>query len=120
MAGTSDGELVSVVSLFQMLHARGTEAQFRKFATKKEWQRRGCGTALLAHVTREAREAGATKMLCNARVEQARFYSRRAFAESQQRFERAGKKYVVMGMALAEAGPGAKPFTKPRDFNLKI
>ncbi|MCI3922963.1 GNAT family N-acetyltransferase [Paenibacillus sp. TRM 82003] len=91
--GLFDGaRLVSVVSLF----ADGEEAQFRKFATARDAQGRGCGSRLLTYVLEEARLAGVRRIYCNARTEKAAFYRRFGLRETAQTFSKGGKDYVVM------------------------
>lgn len=67
-----NGELLSVISLF----ISGSEARFRKFATRPDCQRQGLGGALLRHVFAEARRHGAQRIWCDARQDSASFYAR--------------------------------------------
>mmetsp|Transcript_109952 Transcript_109952/g.245498 ORF Transcript_109952/g.245498 Transcript_109952/m.245498 type:complete len:172 (-) Transcript_109952:23-538(-) len=92
------GRLASVVSLFS--EEGGASAQFRKFATLPEFQRRGLGTALLCHVIGEARAQGAQRLWCNARIEQADFYAKFGLRQTGESFTREGKDYAIMELRL--------------------
>lgn len=65
-------ELLAVISLFE----KDGVARFRKFATRPDCQRQGIGTRLLARVIEEARQLGAHKLWCDARLSAADFYQR--------------------------------------------
>jgi len=58
------GELVSVISVFD----RNGSVQFRKFATRTNWQGKGYGTILLQHVMDWAHRQGKKNIWCNARL----------------------------------------------------
>lgn len=72
-----NNKLISVVSLF----IDGTEAQFRKFATDKNYQGKGYGSKLLNFILTYAKEQGVLKIWCNARISAIKFYSKHGFAE---------------------------------------
>lgn len=74
LGGFIEGRLVAVISLF--IDPTTATARFRKFATEPTFQRQGIGTQLLQHVIEYAREAGATKLWCDARLTAADFYKR--------------------------------------------
>jgi phosphoribosylformimino-5-aminoimidazole carboxamide ribotide isomerase len=59
-----DGQLVTVISLF----VSGQALQFRKFATRNRFLRRGYGTAMLQYVIDWAKANGSTTIWCNARL----------------------------------------------------
>ena len=89
--------MVSVLSLF----VDGGKAQFRKLATLPSHQRKGYATALLHHLSLEARAQGISELWCNARHEKAGFYRRLGFAETGASFTKDGKSYVVMACNVA-------------------
>ncbi|RYZ19973.1 MAG: GNAT family N-acetyltransferase [Chitinophagaceae bacterium] len=93
-----EGGLVSVVSVFR----RGTELQFRKFATETALQGKGHGSALLKHVIDVARREGATRLWCNARRNAAGFYQRFGFRETAETFYKDGYEFVVMELPLRQ------------------
>ena len=86
---------------------RQCEAQFRKFCTNSDVQRRGIGSRLLMAVFTHLRNATLMRakggpirrIWCNARVEQRRFYSKLGFgmkAIDGSEFEKGGRQYVLM------------------------
>ncbi|WP_184663093.1 GNAT family N-acetyltransferase [Texcoconibacillus texcoconensis] len=87
-----DGVLVSVVSLFP----NGEKAQFRKFATLKEYQGKGYGTKLLQYVFDEASRLGVKKLWCNARIDKSAFYEKFGLQVTNCTFEKSGIEYVIM------------------------
>lgn len=95
--GYFDGNrLVSVVSLFVNNH----KIQFRKFATLKECQGLGYGTALLNHVIQSVEQLEVTHIWCNARVEKTFFYERFGMHQTDKTFERKGQTYIIMEKKL--------------------
>lgn len=91
-------ELISVISLFR----DGDELQFRKFATRQQFQRRGYGSQLLEHTLCYARQHGVYRLWCNARRSAVPFYRKFGFRETAQAFRRNDMDYVVMELLLAE------------------
>ncbi|GAB6091185.1 GNAT family N-acetyltransferase [Spirochaeta dissipatitropha] len=89
--------LVCIVSLF----VYSDTAQFRKFATIAEFQKRGYGSRLLQHIISECQETGVKKLWCNARPEKSSFYKRFGFTETNQIFEKDGKSYMIMELKTA-------------------
>jgi|SRR6476661_3856526 len=92
----SNNQLVSVISWFK----RGEDAQFRKFATKKESQGKGFGTALLQYVLQFTHEEGCSRIWCNAREYAAPFYEKFGFSKTESRYEADGYQFVVMELIL--------------------
>ncbi|HEY1007468.1 MAG TPA: GNAT family N-acetyltransferase [Sphingobacteriaceae bacterium] len=88
--------LVTVISTF----TRGDEMQFRKFATLKEFQGRGYGSAMMWHVLGYAREEGIRKLWCNARTSAGPFYARFGFSASGEHFTKNGIEYVIMSVIV--------------------
>ena len=80
-----DARPVSVISLFN----RGSEMQFRKFATETAEQGKGYGSALLEHVITLAAKEKKTAIWCNARLTATALYARhgmRAFGETWEQY----------------------------------
>ena len=89
-----EDELKSVISLF----IEDGECQFRKFATLEGEQGKGYGSRLLEHVLKELKTRGIRRIWCNARTEKAGFYTRFGLRETDRRFTKGGKSYVIMEM----------------------
>ncbi len=87
-----DTKLISVISLF----INNQEAQFRKFATITEEQNKGYGSTLLQHTLKQAKLAGVRRVWCNARTNKRAFYNKFGLQESDRRFSKGGKEYVIM------------------------
>lgn len=85
-------KLISVISLF----INDQEAQFRKFATITEEQNKGYGSILLKHTLKQAKLAGVRRVWCNARANKRAFYNKFGLQESDRRFSKGGKEYVIM------------------------
>ncbi|KAL1522671.1 hypothetical protein AB1Y20_017649 [Prymnesium parvum] len=95
-------ELVGVVSLW-LGGAKEGEAQFRKLAVAKAWQGRGIGSRLVEACAAEARTAGMSALVCDARETQAGFYARLGFAE-RERISKYDLPYVRMHLPLFPEG----------------
>lgn len=88
-----DAALTSIISVFM----QGTALQFRKFATLKSQQGKGYGSALLRYVVEVvAAEHGVTQIWCNARVEKVGYYRKFGLEETEERYEKGGKEFVVL------------------------
>ena len=85
-------KIISVISLFRA----GDELQFRKFATLKEYQGKGYGTALLNYVINIAKMESVTRLWCNARRSAAPFYAKFGFQETAHSFFKDGYDFVIM------------------------
>ena len=92
-----DKELVSVVSLFQI---EANIAQFRKFATKTNHQRKGYGSKLLLHLIELAKEHGFHTLRCNARVDKTDFYKKFGMFETQETYVKQNVKFVILKKVL--------------------
>lgn len=92
-----NSKLISVVSLF----INNEEAQFRKFATITAEQNKGYGSRLLQHTIKQAKLAGVQRIWCNARTNKRTFYHKFGLKQTDQRFSKAGKEYVIMEKQLA-------------------
>jgi ribosomal protein S18 acetylase RimI-like enzyme len=89
-------KLISVVSLF----IRGTEAQFRKFATDNNYQGKGYGSELLNFMLTHAKQQGVAKIWCNARITAINFYSKHGFTEAGSHFINGDISYIRMEKSL--------------------
>ncbi|WP_245871811.1 GNAT family N-acetyltransferase [Sediminicola luteus] len=90
-----DGELISVVSLFD----RGSGVfQFRKFATLPEHQGNGYGSLLLKHMLQHARHMMARQIWCNARTHKQRFYEKFGFKSTGETFIKKDQAYTIMAL----------------------
>lgn len=87
-----DGEIVSVISAF----IEGDVAQFRKFATKHEFQGRGYGSKLLTFLVKDLEKKGVKRIWCNARKDKVHFYERFGLQLTNKVFNRGGVSYMVM------------------------
>jgi GNAT superfamily N-acetyltransferase len=88
----TDGQLVSVISLF----VEGKLARFRKFATHPAFQRQGVGSALLTHVMDVAATQHAESIWCDARLEAVAFYGRWGMQQQGEVFYKGEVPYVRM------------------------
>ncbi|MEH7386416.1 GNAT family N-acetyltransferase [Bacillus sp. JJ1521] len=88
--------LISVISLF----INNNEAQFRKFATFQHEQGNGYGSRLLDYVIWEAKNRHLKKIWCNARENKVDFYKKFGLHETNDRFTKDGKAYVIMEIDL--------------------
>ncbi len=87
-----DDQIFSVISLF----IKGNRAQFRKFATLKDRQGKGYGSKLLGFVIDEAIKLGVSYLWCNAREEKIDFYKKFGMVDTDDRFIKGGRKYIIM------------------------
>jgi len=90
------GRLMSVISLFE----RNDSLQFRKFATENEYQRRGYGSQLLAHVMEYARTRKVNNVWCNARLSATAFYRKFGMTETGQPWTAHGIEFIKMEKKL--------------------
>ena len=86
-------KLISVVSYFDK--EDGT-VQFRKFATLKEFQHQGFGSALLKYILAYAEEQKMKKIWCNARSTAINFYKKFGMETTNQTFSKDGIDYIIM------------------------
>lgn len=93
-----NGSLVSVISLF----VENSEAQFRKFATDKDFQGKGYGTKLLEYVVQQAKSLKISRLFCDARTSAIGFYERFGMKVVSDVFQKSGKDYVRMEIKLDE------------------
>lgn len=89
-------QLITVVSLF----IDGDAVQFRKLATEIDYQGKGYGQAMMAHVISWVRQQGIKRLWCNARADKTRFYQKFGMNETNHTFEKGGIDFVVMDMTL--------------------
>lgn len=89
-------KIVSCISLF----VEGDSAQFRKLATKQEYQGKGYGSALIDHVINAARKMNVKRIWCNARADKVRFYTNFGLIQTKERFFKQGIEFVIMERIL--------------------
>lgn len=85
-------KLISIISVF----VENNEAQFRKFATLKEFQGFGYGTFLLRKIMDIIRDEGIKKLWCNARLGKTGFYEKFDLKPTNITFKKGGIEYVIM------------------------
>lgn len=88
--------LTAVVSLFNV----NDIYQFRKFATLVKDQGKGYGKMLLKYIIAYAKQAGAKKLWCNARVSAAGFYEKFGFVQTNELTVSNGIDFVIMELQL--------------------
>lgn len=88
-----DSCLIAVISVF----IKGDEAQFRKFATKQEFQGQGYGSKLFEHMLHELKEKKIRRIWCNARLDANDFYKRYGFKKASGKiFNKGPIGYTIM------------------------
>ena len=92
-----DNKLISVVSCFEK---EDGSMQFRKFATLKEYQHQGFGSALLNYILAFAEDQKKKRIWCNARTTAIGFYQKLGLKETDVRFSKDGNDYVIMEKEL--------------------
>src|SRR5688500_9592434 len=86
------GELVSVVSVFE----KEGSVQFRKVATKTNWQGKGYGSTLLKHVMDWARRNGKKNIWCNARLSATGIYKKFGMQAVGMPWQKYGLDFIKM------------------------
>lgn len=89
-------ELISVISVF----LDGSEARFRKFATKKSHQGKGYGSRLFDYMLDQLKDMAVERVWCDARVDALGFYRRFGFSEVGEVFYKSHVPYKVMEKRL--------------------
>jgi predicted GNAT family N-acyltransferase len=87
-----DDQMISVISLFKT----GDSAQFRKFATLNSEQGKGYGSKLLNYLFLQVDDSETAKVWCNARADKIHFYKRFGMHQTEKKFIKGGKSYVIM------------------------
>ena len=85
-----ENELLSVISIF----CSGKQLQFRKFATRKQFQSKRIGSTLLQHVLDWAEANGVEFMWCNARLTAIGFYKRFGMGPVGEIWMKNGVEYI--------------------------
>jgi phosphoribosylformimino-5-aminoimidazole carboxamide ribotide isomerase len=93
------GELVSVVSVFE----KDGSVQFRKFATKTNWQGKGYGTTLLKHVMDWAGRNGKKNIWCNARLTATGIYKKFGMQAVGMPWQQYGMDFIKMEKQLFQS-----------------
>ena len=89
-AELEDGEVLSVGSVMAEAHPldpRPGDWRIRGMATRPDLRGRGLGSRVLDAIERAARERGAARLWCNARVGASAFYRHAGFAAEGAEFE---------------------------------
>jgi phosphoribosylformimino-5-aminoimidazole carboxamide ribotide isomerase len=92
------GELVSVISVFD----RNGSVQFRKFATRTNWQGKGYGTMLLQHVMDWAHSQGKKNIWCNARLTATGIYKKFGMQAVGKTWQQYGLDFIKMEKHLLQ------------------
>lgn len=95
-----EGQLITVISLF----LSEQKLQFRKFATRKNFQGNGFGTFLLQYVIEWAKANHYKIVWCNARVSAVDFYKQFDLKPFGETWEKNGIEYIKMQMELNHHG----------------
>ncbi|KAK5579083.1 hypothetical protein RB653_008762 [Dictyostelium firmibasis] len=86
---------ISIISLF--LNKDKKEMQFRKFATKIEFQNKGYGTELLSYVINYAKTNSIKRIWCNSRAEKSDFYVKKFnFNLTNQTYTKDGRDFIIL------------------------
>ena len=88
--------LICVVSLFR----NANSIQFRKFATRSEFQHKGYGSEILNYLLEYSKNEGCDHIWCNARRSATEFYSKFGFLETGKTSSANGHEYVIMEREL--------------------
>ncbi|WP_411273954.1 GNAT family N-acetyltransferase [Daejeonella sp.] len=87
-----ENTLICVVSLFRSR----TSMQFRKFATRSEYQHKGYGSEILHYILDYSKNEGCDHIWCNSRKSASDFYRKFGFLETGKTSSANGHDYVVM------------------------
>ena len=87
-----DNKLITVVSLFQ----KGTDLQFRKFATISAYQKMGFGKEMLKYVFDFAAQLNCKRVWCNARISAISFYEKFGMSRTETAFSKDNIEFVIM------------------------
>lgn len=87
-----EGNLASIVSLF----IEGRDIQFRKLATRPEFQCKGYASKLIKYILDYANEMEFNKVWANSRVNVYPFYEKLGFQKTANTFTKNGYDYVII------------------------
>ncbi len=91
-----NNNLISCISLF----INDNKGQFRKFATKVEYQNKGIGSKLLIYLIDYSKKLGLNSLYCNGRIEKIEFYKKFGLKETGRTFEKNNKTYISLFLNL--------------------
>ena len=91
-----DGHVIGTCRIL----TEGTDARFGRLCVTREGRGRGVGAALLAEAEREARAAGATRMVLHAQTDALTLYERGGYTPVGERFMEEGLEHLGMEKAL--------------------
>lgn len=89
-------KLISVISLF----TNHNEAQFRKFATDIDFQRKGYGAKLLMFLIKETQKLKVNRLICSARTRAVGFYEKFGLKVYSDLILKNEKEYVMMELVF--------------------
>jgi ribosomal protein S18 acetylase RimI-like enzyme len=89
-------KLVSVASIY----IKDRVARLRKFATLTEFQGRGIGSSLIAHIMKELGTHGIEVFWCDARKTAISFYKKLGMKQHGAEFNKSGVSYFKMEVSL--------------------
>jgi len=89
-------KLIVVISVF----VRNGIMQFRKFATRQEYQGKGYGTILLEYVMKLANDQHCVSIWCNARVSAKKFYEKFGMQVTGDTWLQDGHEFIKMEKQL--------------------
>lgn len=92
----NNSELISVISVF----VRNDVMQFRKFATKEQYQNKGYGTLLLQHIMTMAVQEHCNVIWCNARTSAKKFYEKFGMCITGETWLQDGHEFIKMEKQL--------------------
>lgn len=91
-----DEKWISCLSLFITKNT----AQFRKFATLSDYQRKGYGSQLLFYSFEFLKQKGVKNITCSARIEQQQFYTKFGMEPEGTEYLKNGLFYIQMTKQL--------------------
>lgn len=85
-------EMVACISIFM----KDKNLQFRKLATREDFQRKGYGTALVKYIIDFYNQFDLNSLWANARKDCLPFYERLGFEQTEDTFSKNGHEYVII------------------------
>ncbi|KAF2069708.1 hypothetical protein CYY_008975 [Polysphondylium violaceum] len=89
-------ELVSVMSIF----INDKELQFRKLATKLEYQSKGFASILMVWLIEYSKEKNINRIWCNSRKSASQFYKKFGYVETNQTYTKNDIEFIIMEKLL--------------------
>lgn len=95
-----DGVLASAVSIF----IENRNIQFRKLATREQFQQKGYASALINYILSYAKEMKFNKVWANSRANIYPLYEKLGFEKTDNTFTKNGYNYVVVEYKIEDTG----------------